>query len=80
MCANDSKEERGIDFNHSWSPTIGAGACRMTLMYVAVFCLTLAMIDVVNCFQNTLQEEHECLVITAPPYYLRWFHKKNSPR
>ena len=36
------------------------------------------MIDVVNCFQNTLQAEHERLIITAPPYYLSWF-QKNYP-
>ena len=76
MCANGSKQERGIDVNHSLSPTIVTGACCMTLMHAAVFCLTFAIIDVVNCFQNTLQEEHECFVSTAPPYYLGWFCKK----
>ena len=73
MCINGHKEEKEIDFDHSWSPTIGAVACCMTLIYDAIFRLTLAVIDVVNCFQNTLQEEHEHLIITAPPYYLGWF-------
>ena len=76
MCANGSKQDKGIDFDHSWSPTIDAGGCRMTLMYAAVFHLMLAMIDVVNCFQNTLQVGHGRLIITAPSYYLSWFRKK----
>ena len=45
-------------------------------MYATVFHLTLAMIDVANCFQKILQEEYECLVITEPPYYLGWVPKK----
>ena len=77
MCANGSRQERGIDFDHSWYLTISSGSCCMTLLYDAVFRLTLAMIDVVNCSQNTLQEDHERFVVTVPPYYLGWFRKRS---
>ena len=63
MCANSSKQGRGIDFDHSWSSIIGAGTYRMTIMYTDVFRLMLAVIGMVNCIQNTRQEEHERLVI-----------------
>ena len=36
------------------------------------------MIDVVNYFQNTLQEDHDNIIITASPYYMGWF-QKNYP-
>ena len=78
MCANGSSQVKSVDFDHSWSPTVGAGALRMTLMFAATHRLILAVIDVVNCFQTTLVEDDERLIITCPPFYLSWF-KRNYP-
>ena len=46
----------------------------MKLMYLAVFGLTIVIVDVVNRFQDILLEENKYLVITAPPYYIQFFH------
>ena len=77
MCANGSSQIKSIDFDHSdchsWSPTVGAGALRMTIMFAASNRLILTAIDVVNCFQTTLVEDHEHLIINCPPFYIPWF-------
>ena len=76
MCANGSKQQKGIDFDFSWSPVIGAKAFRMTLSWAAVKRLTLAIMDVVNCFQSTLIPEEERIVVTLPSFYMDWFKKE----
>ena len=73
MCANGSSMLQGIDFDHSWSPTISAIAVRVTLYYAAMLGLTLSVLDVVNCFQSTLLPEKDCLIIRAPFGYVNWF-------
>ena len=79
MCANGSSQEQGVDFEHSWSPTISAIALRLTLFLAAYLGLQLAILDIVNCFQHTLLEEKDCLIIHAPYGYLRWF-RHNFPK
>lgn len=76
MCCNGSRMEKGIDFDHSWSPTIGAGPFRLTIHSAAAWSLTLAIMDVENCFQNTLLVEKEKVVVTIPPYYMEWFARE----
>ena len=76
MCANGSKQQKGVDFDFSWSPVIGAKAFRMTLSWAAINRLTLAIMDVVNCFQSTLIPEEERIVVTLPSFYMDWFKKE----
>ncbi|MGB2447382.1 MAG: reverse transcriptase domain-containing protein [Candidatus Poseidoniaceae archaeon] len=79
MCANGSNQEQGIDFEHSWSPTVSAIALRLTLYLAAYWGLTIAILDIVNCFQHTLLEEKDCLIIHAPFNYINWF-RHNFPK
>ena len=53
MCANGSRQVKGVDFDFSWSPTVSASGLRLTLMAVSVFDLTIGTLDAVNCFQST---------------------------
>ena len=75
MCADGSGQEKGIDYEFSYSPTSGAPPIRITLSLAASHDLILAIIDVVNCFQSTLIPEDERLIITMPPLYRKWFQK-----
>ena len=76
MCANGSKQQKGIDFDFSWSPVIGAEAFRMTLSWAAIKRLTLAIMDVVNGFQSTLIPEEERIFVTLPSFHMEWFKKE----
>eukprot|EP00956_Cyclotella_meneghiniana_P030378 scaffold76242_cov40-Cyclotella_meneghiniana.AAC.1 len=76
MCANGSKQQQGIDFEFSYSPTAGMAPIRITLATAASFDWILAVIDIVNCFQSTLIPPEERLVISMPPFYRKWFQEK----
>jgi hypothetical protein len=76
MCANGSKQQQGIDYEFSYSPTAGAVPIKVTLCLAAANRWTLAVIDVVNCFQSTLIPPEERLLITMPPHYKAWFKSK----
>ena len=65
-----ASSRRALDFDFSWSPVIGAKAFRMTLCWAAIKRLTLAIMDVVNCFQSTLIPEEERIVVTLPSFYM----------
>ena len=76
MCADGSKQEQGIDFEYSYSPTAGAAAVRALLAIAASYSWLLSAMDVTNCFQSTIIPEEELLTIHAPPNYLQWFRNK----
>jgi len=76
MCADGSKQEEGIDYEFSYSPTAGAAPIRITISIAASEDLTVAIIDVVNCFQSTLIPEDERVIISMPPLYRKWFTQK----
>ena len=71
MCANVSKQVKGVDFDYSWSSLVGACALRMTLLQAAVKWLCLAILDIENCFQNTLVEPDDRVVVTVPNFYMK---------
>ena len=73
MCADGSRQEKGIDFQFSYSPTAGAAPIRITTSIAASRGWTLAIIDVVNCFQSTLIPAEERVIISMPPLYKQWF-------
>lgn len=73
MCADGSKQEQGIDFEFSYSPTAGAAALKMCLAIAASYKWIISIIDIVNCFQSTLLPIEERLVIACPPKYVEWF-------
>ena len=79
MCADGSKQEPYIDFNFSYSPTVGGGAApiQITLGVTASQDLIVAIIDIVNCFQSTLIPEEKQVIITMPPLYKKWFTEKD---
>ena len=64
MCANGSKQIKGIDFDYSWLPVVGASALQMTLLWAAVDLLCLAILDIENCFQNTLVAAEDSIRFT----------------
>ena len=76
MCADGSGQEKGIDYEFSYSPTAGAAPVRIIISLAASEDLTIAIIDVVNCFQSTLIPAEERVIISMPPLYKRWFNKK----
>eukprot|EP00956_Cyclotella_meneghiniana_P008309 scaffold11091_cov47-Cyclotella_meneghiniana.AAC.1 len=76
MCANGSKQQQGIHYEFSYSPTAGMAPIRITLCTAAVFDWIVAVIDVVNCFQSTMVPPEDRLVISMPPFYRKWFQEK----
>ena len=76
MCANGSGQEKGVDFDFSWSPAVGASGFRMALMFATVHELEIGTLDAVNCFQSTNRAPEQRLVIHTPPFYMGWFRKQ----
>ena len=76
MCADGSKQQQGIDFEYSYSPTTGAPAVKFVLAIAAAYGWIISIIDIVNCFQSTLIPEEERLVISTPPKYIDWFKRR----
>jgi hypothetical protein len=76
MCADGSKQEQGIDFEFSYSPTAGAATIKFALALAASRRWIVSIIDIVNCFQSTLIPEEERLVIACPPKYVEWFKRR----
>ena len=72
-CANGSSQIKGIDYLYSYSPTASAFTIRLTLSFASSQGLIIGILDVVNCFQNTLVAINERLVVTTPPYWMDWF-------
>ena len=48
----------------------------MTLLWAAVDHLCLAILDIENCFQNTLVAAEDRVVVTLPNFYMEWFKRK----
>ena len=65
--------QQGRDFDFSFSPTVSSPAIKIVIAFAAAYNLILAILDVVNCFQNTMIPIEKCLYITLSPYYLEWF-------
>ena len=56
LAVDGSLQQKGVDYDHSWLPTPSALAFRTTIMWAANQRLTLAVLDIENCFQNTIIE------------------------
>ena len=66
----------GIDFDCSWLLVVGASALWMTLLWVTVEILCLAILDIENCFQNTLMAAEDQVVVTLPNFYMKWYKRE----
>ena len=45
-------------------------------MYAAFIRLTFALLDVTNCFQNTLIPAKDRACVTLPNFYMEWFKRE----
>ena len=72
LAADGSLQQKGVDYDHSWSPTSNAFLFCTTIMWAANQCLTLAVTDVENCFQNTIIENKKRIFMHLPPLYMKW--------
>lgn len=66
-----SKQQKGINFESSYTPTAKAPSNRTTLTYAAS-CHLIGLLYVVNCFQNTLVPYDKHLVIHVLPKFIQW--------
>jgi len=79
MCADGSKQIKGLHFNESHSPTPAIWAILTCTCIAAAFSLTAYTIDIDNAFQNTPRYPTKNMVpifITCPPLYLHWFKSR----
>ena len=72
LAVDGSLQQKGVDYDHAWSPTSSALAFRTTIMWAANQRLTLAVLDIENCFQNTIIEKEKRIFMHLPPLYMTW--------
>ena len=72
-CVNGNGQEKGIDFESSYSPTASASSVRFQLCYSVIHKLLFGLADVDNCFQNTLIPLAKRLAAHAPPKFMEWY-------
>lgn len=77
-CLHGAKMQQGVDFDYSYSPTVSAPCIRVFLAICSSRGLVIFVLDVVNCFQNTMSPEEERRYVTLPPFYMEWF-EENYP-
>ena len=51
----------------------------MTLLWAAVDLLCLAILDIENCFQNTVVDAEDRVVVPLSNFYMEWF-KQEYPK
>ena len=76
MCLNGSKQEKGVDFDESYSPTGQYVSICICIALAAALDLRIYALDVDNAFQCTPKvDNHDDppTFITMPPLYLQWF-------
>ena len=66
---------QGLHYDFSASPTVSYPALRTMIAIVAAYNLTLASLDVTNCFQNTMIPPEKRIWVSLPPRYMQWFKK-----
>jgi len=79
MCADGSKQVKGIHFDESHSPTPSTWTILTCVAIAASFGLTAYTIDVDNAFQNTPRyptKDTKPVFLTCPPLYLHWFQQR----
>ena len=75
MCADGSKQIKGLHFNESHSPTPSIWTILTCTCVAASLDLTAYTIDIDNAFQNTPRyptKHTKPIFITCPPLYLPW--------
>jgi len=79
MCADGSKQIKGLHFNESHSPTPAIWAILTCTCIASAFSLNAYTIDIDNAFQNTPRYPTKNMIpifITCPPLYLHWFKSR----
>ena len=79
MCLNGSKQEKGIDYDESYSPTGQYVSIRICIVLATALDLRIYALDVDNAFQCTPKvdnQEDPPTFITMPPLYLQWFQDR----
>ena len=79
MCADGSKQIKGLHFNESHSPTPAIWTILTCTCVAAALSLTAYTIDIDNAFQNTPRyptKDTKPIFITCPPLYLPWFKSR----
>ena len=60
-----------------FSPTVLADSIRFTICFSAYFNFTISLIDIVNCFQNTMRSPDTPVHMHTPPWCREWFKNRN---
>ena len=79
MCADGSKQVKGLHYQESHSPTPSTWSILTCTCIAAAYSLTAYTIDIDNAFQNTPRYPSETstpIFITCPPMYLPWFKSR----
>ena len=79
MCLNGSKQEKGIDYDESYSPTGQYVSIRICIALATALDLRIYALYVDNAFQCTPKvdnQEDPPTFITMPPLYLQWFQDR----
>lgn len=64
-------------FINKFSPTVLGDSLWFTVGVSAYYNLILLMIDVVNCFQNTMRGPTDPVYMSLPPYCRQWFENRH---
>ena len=79
MCADGSKQIKGLHFDESHSPTPSIWTILTCTGVAAALSLKAYTIDIDNAFQNTPRyptKDTQPIFITCPPLYLHWFKSR----
>lgn len=72
MCVN-GKEDAKIKALIKYAPTCLGDSLRFTVAVCAFFSLWVSVLDIVNCFQNTMRDLDDEIFMYLPPHYRQWF-------
>ena len=79
-CFDGSRMEPGLDYEHSYSPTLGHESAKWILAVAAIYFMTLGVIDIKCAFQNILSDKDIPNFCSLPFLYKEWYEKRTNTK
>jgi hypothetical protein len=76
-CTIGTTQQKGIDFDNSYSPVAENTSIRVMIAICAALKYTFGILDVKNAFQTTITKAKDRIYANMPPLYCEWLCSQN---
>ena len=79
-CFDGSKMILGLDYDESYSPTLGHESAKYTLALAAIYFMTLGAVDIKCAFQNIPSDKAIPNYCSLPHLYKEWYESRTKTK